>query len=1087
MRVLHVLLPLILVAASVVGLAGGSPPAHAAGAAPATRTSVVTLVTGDQVLLGERGEVSVRAGAGRERVAFATSTERGHLIVVPGDAIGLVGSGRVDRRLFDVTALREAEYDDRHAADLPLIVQYGASLSVPAAPAASRKVRSLSGARADALRAPKRTAVDFWRRLAGGGELNGGVARLWLDGRRRLDLDVTVPQIGAPKVWQDGYTGGGVTVAVLDSGIDATHPDLAGQVIAAQDFTGSGVVGDPIGHGTHVAATVAGTGAASDGRYRGVAPGAKLLDGRVCELTGCQESAILAGMQWAAERGARVVNISLGHADTEGVDPLEDAVNRLSAQHNMLFVVAAGNGGKINAPVSSPGTADAALSVGAVDKSDRLAEISSRGPRPGDGAIKPDVTAPGIDVVAARSSTGMIGVPVGERYVRLSGTSMATPHAAGAASLLMSVHPDWPASRVKAALTGSAVPLDGVSPLAQGSGRIDVAKAAAAAVTSEPVSVGLGTQAWPHGDDPNLTRTVTYHNTGQQPVTLALTADVSGPTGQPAPAGMFTLTATELTVPAGGDATVTLTVNTSLAGAPDGWYTGRINATGGGATVTTPLAVEREPEAYNVTLRYVGRDGRPTGLYQVSIASYETTSVVHPHDASGTMTVRLPAGHYVLSSWILEADGSESLLVQPWLDLTHADAAVTLDARTAKPIGMTVPSASARMMMGVVQYYAADGGIQGGMNAASFDGLYVGNVGAPAPEGRFAATITAHFAAPGPAGNFADSPYRYNAAFTRNGRMFDGFNRRLKAGDFVAVTQRDLQPGDANRATLAVSSAPGSMLGPWSYDGPLMVVPGAARAEYFTTGDVRWLQNYVRLRVVGEDRTQRSSEYLSWQPVEAGEMRWGAPVLGPAMPVNRLPGATRHGDRMLIGVELYAPGLPNAGGGMPVTAARTALYRDGALLAQSDLPGVLNAIVPGAAAGYRLEVHATQDATPYSTSIDAVWTFSSATPPADSRLGVPLSLLAVRFGPRSERRSELPVWVEWQRPDGAVVRQLSVDFSYDDGAHWQRANLAARADGWVARMPAGTGTGYVSLRTRAVDSHGNGVEETIIRAYRTAS
>ncbi|GAA2594661.1 S8 family serine peptidase [Dactylosporangium fulvum] len=1086
MRVLRVLVPLTLVAALVGGLAGGSPPALAADVAPTTRTSVVTLVTGDQVLLGERGEVSVRAGAGRERVAFATSTERGHLIVVPGDAIGLVGSGRVDRRLFDVTALREAGYDDGHAADLPLIVQYGASVSVPAAPAASRKVRSLPGARADALRAPKRTAADFWRRLANGGELNGGVAHLWLDGRRRLDLDVSVPQISAPKVWQDGYTGGGVTVAVLDSGIDATHPDLAGQVIAAQDFTGSGTVGDPVGHGTHVAATVAGTGAASGGRYRGVAPGAKLLDGRVCELAGCQESAILAGMQWAAERGARVVNISLGHADTEGVDPIEDAINRLSAQHNMLFVVAAGNGGAQKVPVSSPGTADAALSVGAVDKSDRLAAFSSRGPRPGDGAIKPDVTAPGVDIVAARSSTGTIGVPVGERYVQLSGTSMAAPHAAGAASLLMSVHPDWPASRVKAALTGSAVPLDGVSPLAQGSGRIDVAKAAAATVTSEPVSIGLGTQAWPHGDDPKLTRTVTYHNTGQQQVTLALTVDVSGPTGQPAPAGMFTLATSKLTVPAGGDAAVTLTVNTSLTGAADGWYTGRINATGGGTTVTTPLAVEREPEAYNVTLRHLGRNGKPTGQYQVAVAGYETPVDVHPYDASGTTTVRLPAGHYVFSSWIREPDGSQSLLVQPWLDLTHADATVTLDARTAKPIGMTVPSTSARMMMGVVQYHAGDGAIQGGLLAdASFDGLYVANVGAPAPGRRFAATTTAHFAEPGPAGDFADSPYRYNAAFTRNGRMFDGFNRQLKAGDFVAVTQRDLQSGNANRAILGISSAPGSTPpGGFSWDYPIAAVPGAARTEYFTTGDVRWWQTYQRYRVEGEEQTPLASEYLAWQPVGAGEMRWGAPVVGPALPVERLPGATRHGDAMRFRLALYAPGLPNAGGSSPVTAARTALYRDGTLLAQSDEPGILDAIVPGAAAGYRLEVHTTRDTTPYSTSIDAAWTFSSATPPAGNRLALPL--LAVRFGPRSERGSELPIWVEWQRPDGATVRQLTVDFSYDDGAHWQRANLAARAGGWVARTPAGTGAGYVSLRARATDSHGNGVEETIIRAYRTA-
>jgi subtilisin family serine protease len=478
--------PLVVVAASTVGLAGVSPPAGATNTVPAVQSSVVTLVTGDRVVFGKHGQVSVRPAAGRKRMSFATSTERGHLIVVPADALGLVGSGRVDRRLFDVTALRDAGFDDAHADELPLIAQYDG-----AAPEGSRQVRTIPGARAGVLRAPKRTMADFWRRVAA-----GGVAKLWLDGWRQLSLDVSVPQVGAPQLWQSGYTGTGVTVAILDSGIDATHPDLVGQVAGVRDFTGSVVVGDPVGHGTHVASTIAGTGAASNGRYRGVAPGAKLLDARVCERRGCQESAILAGMQWAAERGARVVNLSLGSADRPGVDPIEEAVNRLSAEHNMLFVVSAGNDGELHLPVSSPSTADAALSVGAVDKSDRLADFSSRGPRPGDGVLKPDVTAPGVGIVAARSATGTIGTPVGDRYTQLSGTSMAAPHVAGAASLLMHAHPDWPAARVKAALTGTAVPASGVSPLAQGAGRVDVAKAVNATVTSEPVSLGLGTQLW---------------------------------------------------------------------------------------------------------------------------------------------------------------------------------------------------------------------------------------------------------------------------------------------------------------------------------------------------------------------------------------------------------------------------------------------------------------------------------------------------------------------------------------------------------------------------------------------------------------
>jgi subtilisin family serine protease len=1073
-RVLRLLVPSVAVAALAVALTGVSPPAGAEETVPTARASVVTLVTGDRVVLGEHGEVSVRPGAGRTRMSFATSMEQGHLMVVPADAVGLVGSGWVDRRLFDVTALRDAGYDDAHADELPLIAQYDGSGGALAAPSGSRHVRTIPGAYAAALRAPKRTVSDFWRQLAAGKALRGNVTKLWLDGRRSLSLDSSVPQIGAPELWRAGYTGAGVTVAVLDSGIDATHPDLAGQIAAVQDFTGSVVVGDPVGHGTHVASTIAGTGAV----HRGVAPGAKLLDGRVCEPRGCPESAILAGMQWAAEKGARVVNMSLGQPDVPGVDLVEEAVNRLSAEHNMLFVVAAGNDGG-HRPVSSPSTADAALSVGAVDKSDRMADFSSRGPRPGDGVIKPDVTAPGVDIVAARSSTGVIGTPVGDRYTKLNGTSMAAPHVAGAASLLVNAHPDWPATRVKAALTGTAMPAAGVSPFAQGTGRIDVAKAVKATVTAEPVSLGLGTQLWPHDDDPELTRTVTYHNSGKQPVSLDLAVEASGPDGRPAPARMFTLSAASLTVPAGGDASVTFTAETSLSGAADGWYTGRVTATGGGATVSMPLAVEREAEAHTITLRHLGRDGKPTSTYDVSVAGYDMFVNVHPYDASGTASVRLPAGRYLFTSWIAEPEGGQSMLVQPWVDLTHGDATVTLDARKAKPIGLTVPAKSARMMFGLVQYHANDGAITGGLLAGeSFDGLSIGHVGAAASGRRFATVMSAHFAEPGAAGDFADSRYRYNVAFCGYGRMFDGFQRTLRADDFVEVPQRDLQPGDARLTTLGISSAPGSAPpGGISWDYPIVAAPNAARTEYFTTGDVRWWQTYSRFRVEGEEWTPLATEFLVWQPIRAGETRWGAPVIGPALPTDRPQNATRTGDNMRFDLYLFAPGLPKAGGVSPVTATRTALYRDGALVAESsERPGELASAVPGPAATYRLEAHATRDATPLSTRIDATWTFRSGTTPDTA----PLPLMAVRLG-QAERGSRLPVWVDWMRPGEATIKKLTVDVSYDDGAHWQPANLTPRNDGWVANPQAGTG--YVSIRTHATDSLGNSVDQTIIRAY----
>jgi hypothetical protein len=134
---------------------------------------------------------------------------------------------------------------------------------------------------------------------------------------------------------------------------------------------------------------------------------------------------------------AHIVNLSLGSPDGPGTDPIEDAVNRLSADYGALFVIAAGNNGRSRdgtGTLDSPGSAEAALAVGAVDRDDGLAAFSSRGPRIGDFGVKPEITAPGVGIVAARAALERpaIGEPVGTAYQRLSGTSMATPHVAGA-------------------------------------------------------------------------------------------------------------------------------------------------------------------------------------------------------------------------------------------------------------------------------------------------------------------------------------------------------------------------------------------------------------------------------------------------------------------------------------------------------------------------------------------------------------------------------------------------------------------------------------------------------------------------------
>ncbi|MEO7734466.1 MAG: S8 family serine peptidase, partial [Kofleriaceae bacterium] len=355
------------------------PLAQRATTAASIEDPTVTLITGDRVTL-RAGTPLITPGPGRTQVRFSVHRTPDHVRVLPDDVAPLIARGELDLALFDVTALIAAGYDDAHRDDIPLILTGTAD-----APAFARGLatgvlvdRALPALHMVTARQPKArggAALAAVHALAPAHALAGSrPPKIWLDRLRHPTLDRSVPQIGGPAAHARGFTGAGITVAVLDTGVDVSHPDLAGQVALSEDFTGDGDgVGDVVGHGTHVASIIAGTGAASGGQFAGVAPGARLISGRICAVSGCPDSAILAGMAWAvAEQHAPIVNLSLGGGDTPEIDPLEDAVNTLSAQFGTLFVVAAGNDGG-DRTVESPGSADAALSVGAVDRDDSLA------------------------------------------------------------------------------------------------------------------------------------------------------------------------------------------------------------------------------------------------------------------------------------------------------------------------------------------------------------------------------------------------------------------------------------------------------------------------------------------------------------------------------------------------------------------------------------------------------------------------------------------------------------------------------------------------------------------------------------------
>ncbi|WP_078492663.1 MULTISPECIES: S8 family serine peptidase [unclassified Streptomyces] len=659
---------------------------------PPTESHDITLVTGDVVHYvdgpGAQDTVTVDrpdGASGGVRVRQAGD----ELYVLPDEATTLLAAGKLDRRLFNVTALVKMGYDDAATDGIPLIATYPASKArtLPAAPRGATRVRTLESVNGAALHAGKDTARTFWSDIARtekARSLDNGIARLWLDGRSEALLKDSVPQVRAPEAWAAGFDGKGVKVAVLDTGIDADHPDVKDRVLASRSFVPGEEVDDKNGHGTHVASTIAGSGAASQGANKGVAPGAGLLVGKVLGDEGSgADSGIIEAMEWAKAEGADVVSMSLGSpVPDDGSDPMSLAVDALSVDGGPLFVIAAGNAYGAGT-IGSPGSAEAALTVAAVDKSDDRADFSSMGPLVGTYGLKPDLSAPGVDIDAAASQSvpGVQGM-----YQSMSGTSMATPHVAGAAAILKQRHPDWSGERVKDALMSTSARLPGRTPYEQGTGRLDV-KAAIDTTIEATGSVEVASYAWPHSaDDPVAERTLTYRNTGDEDVTLHLATDTD--------ADAYTLSTPTLTVPAGSTAEAVLSLDPAKV-ANDTRFSGQVVATdaSGAVLAHTGFALQKEQELYDLTLRIRDRAGRPAdGQVVLGALGDPQLGVVQ---VSGETTLRLPPGNYTAWTAVdVDGDAADSkglaFLAAPETILDKATT-VTLDASKARKISVRTP------------------------------------------------------------------------------------------------------------------------------------------------------------------------------------------------------------------------------------------------------------------------------------------------------------------------------------------------------------------------------------------------------------
>jgi serine protease AprX len=332
------------------------------------------------------------------------------------------------------------------------------------------------------------------------------------------DMAITNKVTGATTVWQGapglllglfgtpGYTGAGIGVAVVDSGI-ATHTALDTRVVARVNLVSDepGVVGDPFGHGTHIAGIVGGTRSAATnvtpGFSGGSAPSVKLIDVRVLGARGSgRTSDVIAGLDWVVANrvkyNIRVINLSLGHPVTEpsATDPLCKAVAR-AVNAGITVVVSAGNygltskGEPVLGGITSPGNSPFALTVGALDtkgtldtSDDDVAPFSSRGPARYETVVKPDVVAPGVKVVSLEAQNSYLSLNYKQwhiagsgknAYMRLNGSSMSTAVVSGGVALLLQAEPDLNPWQVKMAIQMGArfLPKEGL--IAAGTGSVN--------------------------------------------------------------------------------------------------------------------------------------------------------------------------------------------------------------------------------------------------------------------------------------------------------------------------------------------------------------------------------------------------------------------------------------------------------------------------------------------------------------------------------------------------------------------------------------------------------------------------------------
>ncbi|MFD7532697.1 serine protease [Streptomyces sp. NPDC059849] len=495
------------------------------------------------------------------------------------------------------------------------------------------------------------------------------------------------------------------------------------------------------------------------------------------------------------------------------------------------------------------------------------------------------------------------------------------------------------------------------------------------------------------------------------------------------------------------------------------------------------------PQTYALTIKHLDRNGRPARGYETTVTGVSGPGAdqeVRPYDASGTVTVRLPRGRYLLSSALTAGDGAGDTgstgdtdgtggtdwIVQPRLDLDR-DTTITVDARTAEPVDVRPPDRSAGFLHSAMVVEVRHRGAERLVNLISASpNLRVAHLGPDAEAGSVKQWFDSYWTA-------RSVDYALGYVFT-GARTLTGLTRHPSAKDLATVKIRAAAlPGTEGTGSVDLQPSAGPTVGV----SQALAAPGTA--TYLVTPERgTWDISYMAPRVPGGSTNRYSADGVTVRAGSTTTHVFDNAVFGPALAGRA--GVVRDGDSLTVDVPLLADGGGHVPSSPSYASASTTLHRDGVLVAtRTGAPGRAGFIVSPGRAAYRMTSTVKRTGAPgTATRVTATWTFVSDT--TNGPAPVPVSV--VRFSPVlgatgtavADAVLRVPVTVQGAAAKGHV-RVLVVSVSMDGGASWRRVPVEHGAV--LIRNP-GAGTG-VSLRAELTDTAGNTLTQTVVDAYRT--